>query len=302
MFISGAIIPFSILPKLGNGISIKQLVLKITRRMLILVALGIVYNNVLRDGFSEARYVSVLGQIGISWFFATLIVVFSGSLKKRLLWLAGILLGYAFIQLFIPVPGIGAGVLTPEGCINGYIDRNFLPGRLAYDNGLYDALGILSTTSSIGITLMGSFAGNLLRMDRFSGIRKVGLLACIGLCLIILGIILYPYYPAIKKCWTTTYSLLAGGTSFLLVALFYLVVDVWGYRKWLFFFQVIGMNSITIYLGIRFVNLKHTAEFLLGWISKPMGIHGSVLIILGVIIIEWLILYYLFKSKVFLKV
>ena len=72
------------------------------------------------------------------------------------------------IQLFVPVPGFGAGVFTPEGCINGYIDRLYLPGRLAYgpegmlgpgEHGIYDALGLLSIVSAIGITIMGTVAG-----------------------------------------------------------------------------------------------------------------------------------------------
>ena len=132
MLISGAVIPFSVLSKLEKGVSKNQLIWKILRRVILLIICGMAYNGVFRDGFSNARYVSVLGQIGIAYFFTTLIVLFSVSQQRKLIWLIGIIAGVAFIQLFVPVPEIGAGVLTPEGCINGYIDRNIIPGRLAY--------------------------------------------------------------------------------------------------------------------------------------------------------------------------
>lgn len=302
MFISGAVIPYSILSKLEKGVPKKQLLLKTARRFLLLFILGLVYNGVFKSGFADARYVSVLAQIGFAYFFTVLIVLFSDSQLKRLLWLIGILTGVAILQLFVPIPGFGAGVLTPEGHINGYIDRMLLPGRLAYDDGTYDALGILSTISSVGVTLMGFFAGTFLKTKKLTGVKKTGILTVIGVCLVILGILVSPLYPPIKKCWTSTFSLLAGGTSFMLIALFYLIVDVWGYRKWSFFFRVIGMNSIAIYIGARIINFWYTSEFLLGWISGLLGSYGSLVIVLGVIGIEWLMLYYMYKNKIFLKV
>jgi len=128
MFISGATIPIAILSKLEKGTSKKELIIKITRRMIILILLGFIFNGVLRNGFTNARYVSVLAQIGISYFIASLIVIYTRSVKSQLFWLTLILVGYAVIQLLVSVPGIGAGIITPEGSINGYIDRLFLPG------------------------------------------------------------------------------------------------------------------------------------------------------------------------------
>ncbi len=128
--------------------------------MIILVILGIIFNGTLRDGFANARYASVLGQIGIAYFIASMILIHTHSFKARLFWLVGILAGYAALQLWVPVPGHGAGVLTPEGCINSYIDRNFLPGRMG--QGTFDALGLLCILSASAVTLMGSFAGQIL--------------------------------------------------------------------------------------------------------------------------------------------
>ena len=161
--------------------------------------------------------------------------------------------------------------------MNGYIDRLYLPGRLAYFNGIFDALGILSVVSAIGITLMGIIAGKILQDKTFSEYRKTGILALIGIVLIPIAVVLSPVYPIIKVCWTTTYNLLAGGISFLLIALFYLVIDVWGYRKWSFFFRVIGMNSIFIYLFGRIVPVDVITGFFVGWIIKPLGGFGEVI-------------------------
>lgn len=310
MFIAGIAIPLSVTSALSKNVSRMSLFLKVLRRMILLVILGILYNGVFRDGFENARYASVLGQIGIAYFFASVIFIYSKSFKTILCWLAGILLGVSILQLFVPLPGIGAGVFTPEGCINGYIDRLYLPGRLAYGpegmlpsgNGIYDALGLLSIVSAIGITIMGIIAGKILQYSAFTGYRKTGLLAGIGLALILLGLVLSPFYPVIKVCWTTTYNFLAGGISFILIALFYLVIDVWGYRKWSFFFRVIGMNSIFIYLLGRIVPVGIITGYFIGWIIKPLGGLGEVVGAVGLLAAEWLLLYLMYKKKIFVKV
>ena len=258
MFIAGIAIPLSVMSAKSRNIPRKKLAIKALRRMLILILLGILYNGVFRDGFQNARYASVLGQIGIAYFFASLIIIFSDSLKTSLYWLAGILAGVSVIQLFVPVPGFGAGVFTPEGCINGYIDRLYLPGRLAYgpegmlgpgEHGIYDALGLLSIVSAIGITIMGTVAGRIVQSTRLTEYRKTGILAVTGLVLIVCGLAL-SCLSVIKVCWTTSYNFLAGGISFMLFALLS-YNRCMAFTKWSFFFRVIGMNSIFIYLLVK---------------------------------------------------
>lgn len=311
MFIAGVAIPFSVKSSLSKGIVRRKLVWKVFRRMILLIILGILYNGVFRDGFENARYASILGQIGIAYFFASLIYIYSGSYKTILFWLAGILAGVSILQLLVPVPGVGAGVLTPEGHINGYIDRMLLPGRLAYgpegmlgggQEGIYDALGWLSIVSAIGITLMGIVAGKILQNNKITEYRKTGILAITGLALILAGLALSPFYPVIKVCWTTTYNLLAGGISFILMAGFYLVIDVWHYRRWTFFFRVIGMNSIFVYLFVRIVPVSTIAGYFTGWITKPFG-NGTELAVVSISLLTvWLVLYYMYRKNIFIKV
>jgi predicted acyltransferase len=303
MFISGATIPIAILSKLEKGAPKNNLFLKITRRMVILVILGIIFNGTLRDGFSNARYASVLGQIGIAYFIASMILIHTRSLKARFFWLIGILIGYAALQLWVPVPGSGAGVLTPEGCINSYIDRNFLPGRMG--QGTFDALGLLCILSASAVTLMGSFAGQILIKKDMETRKKMVSLISIGTGPILLAGIINPFYPVIKNCWTSTYNLLAGGISFLLVALFFLVIDVWGLKKWSFFFRVIGLNSIFIYLISvgNLVDVSHTTMSFFGWIVKPLSENaGQLVLIIGNIALCWLLLYLMYRKKIFIKV
>ena len=302
MFISGVAIPFAILGKLKNGIPKSRLVRKIIQRGLTLVVLGFVYNGIFRLQFDEPgfRFASVLGQIGLAYMFAGIIVILTRNYKFRLIWLGGILLGYAIIQNFIPVPGFGAGNLTPEGSINGYIDQMLLPGRL--HGGTFDPEGLLCIISATGITLMGALAGEVLRNKSWGEYRKIFILTIAGVTGIVIALILKPFYPVIKSAWTTTFNLLAGGISFLLLALFYMVVDVWKWRRWAFFFQVIGLNSITIYLGTQIINFGHTSRFFLGGLMGLSEDYSKVIYMAGVILVEWLFLYFLYKKKIFLRV
>ena len=130
MFLAGVSIPYSITGKLEKGTPAKKLAMKIVRRVVILIFLGLVYNGLLKFDFANLRVASVLGQIGLAYGIAAIIVLFSRKSITPLYWCITILVMYAAVQLFVPVPEYGSGILTKEGCINGYIDRMLLPGRL----------------------------------------------------------------------------------------------------------------------------------------------------------------------------
>jgi predicted acyltransferase len=300
MFIAGVAIPFSIKTKLEKNVPSKHLALKAFKRMLILIVLGILYNGTFQNGFADGRIASVLGQIGIAYFFASLIVIYTQTLQSRIIWLVGILTGFGIVQLLIPVPDAGAGVLTPEGCINGYIDQIFLPGRLY--GGTFDPEGILCSLSATGITLMGTIAGNILRKRQTTDWQKIGYMAATGVGLIILALAFSTFYPIIKKCWTSTFNMLAGGISFLLMALFYLIIDHWKFQAWAFYFRVIGMNSIFIYLFTRIIDMQYVTKFFFGWLAKPMGESGAFFLLIAGLALLWSLLYYMYKKKIFLRV
>jgi predicted acyltransferase len=300
MFISGVAIPLSVKAKLEKNVPKRKLFWKVFKRMIVLIFLGILYNGVLKDGFENGRIASVLGQIGIAYFFASLIIIYFKSFKIQLAWLIGILIGFGVLQLLVPVPGFGAGVLSPEGSFNGFIDRLFLPGKLY--GGTYDPEGIISSLSATTLTLFGTIAGNILRKQKTTDWQKIGYLAATGTGLIIIALLISPFYPIIKKCWTSSFNMLTGGISFLLMALFYLIIDHWKISKWAFYFRVIGMNSIFIYLLDRIIDLQGVAKFFLGWLTNPMGDIGDILIQVGRLTLVGLLLFYMYKKKIFLRV
>ncbi|MEX0680981.1 MAG: DUF5009 domain-containing protein [Balneolales bacterium] len=306
MFIVGVAIPYSLISKMEKGVSRIVLLQRIFRRAVFLVLLGIIYkNNPLPATLAEVRFVSILGQIGVSYMFAAIIFLYIPSMKAKWIWIFGIMVFIAILQQFVPVPGYGtAGLSDPAGTINAWLDRTLLPGRLAYGGGTWDALGPLCTISSVSVTLMGGVAGTLLRDGNPASTRKAIILGAIGTVLVLIALILAPVYPVIKKAWTPTYSLLTGGMSFMLLALFYYFIDVlkWtgGYAgKVAFFFKVIGMNAITIYMADQLIQWNYTSGYLLGWLEVYWG--GTWMVIIGAIILKWLMLYYLYKNKIFLR-
>jgi len=307
MFIAGAAIPYALTGKLEKGVSISALHRKVIKRAVILVILGVIYNGALSYeyglfsfDFSNIRVASVLGQIGLAYLIAGMIVLHTSNFRQRLYWLIGILAGIAAVQHLVPVPGYGAGVLTPEGSINSYIDQQILPGTLY--GGTYDPEGLLSIVSAGGITLMGALAGAYLRDKKLGNYRKVVYLASAGVVLVISGSLLGQVYPIIKSAWTSTFNLFAGGLCLVILALFYLIIDVWKIRRWSYFFRVIGMNSITIYVGSELINFKYTSDFVFRGFASFTGNFEPVVLFIAMILLEWLFLYYLYKNRIFLRV
>ena len=306
MFISGVAIPYAVTAKVEQGANRKALFHKILKRGILLVVLGVIYNGNLRrdfDGFSDMRIASVLGQIGLGYLFAATIVLYTKSFKTRVAWLVGIMSGIAILQLAIPVPGHGAGLLLDkEWCMNAYLDRMLMPGRL--HGTIYDPEGLLCIVSAITVTLMGALAGSVLRDGEPASQKKAATLALGGAGLIAVALILSPFYPIIKACWTVPFNMLAAGISAMLLSLFYFAIDVKDWTHGIFsykilFFKVIGMNSITIYLGHSIIDFDHASHFFLGFTVLPMGPWVE---ILGAIVLEWLLLYYLYQKKIVLRV
>ncbi len=302
MFISGVAIPFAITSKVEKGVDKKSLQWKIVRRALILVVFGIMYNGALQKGFAEARYASVLGQIGLAYGIAASIVLHTKSVKIHVVWLLLILIFITVLQLFVPVPGYGAGLLEPGRSINAWIDQLLLPGKL-YGR-TYDPEGILCIVSAVSVTLMGAIAGVLVRSGKLSLTKKALTLFISGVVLIIVSLLLSPVYPIIKKIWTVPFNLHAGGISLILLALFYYVFDVQNMcgkicSKISFFFMIIGLNSITIYMAARIIPFRDISLFFTGWLAAPAG---EWIVVVGMITLEWLLLYYLYRKNIFLRV
>ena len=109
-------------------------------------------------------------------------------------------------------------------------------------------------------------------------------------------------FPVVKVIWTSSYVLVAGGWSLLLLGMFYWLVDVKGYTKWTFFFIVIGMNPIVIFFVPRFIRFDIAADYFIGGVSQYAGMFKDVLLALGTFAAKWLFLWLLYKKKMFFKV
>lgn len=301
LFIAGVSLAFSLNSSGHRNLSKTDLYKKAGKRMLILIGIGIIYKNAPVPFFepSQIRFVSVLGRIGFAGFITTVLYL-NFSPRGRMLWTAGILLAYYAALFLIPVPGYGAGDLSFEGNLVGWFDRTFLPGRL--HQGTYDELGLLTQFPALCLTMLGAFGGDILRSQEKDW-QKMGKLAWLGLGGIAIGLLWGLHFPINKHLWTSSFILLTAGMAFLSLGLFYLVIDMWGYRKWAFFFQVIGLNSLTIYLVYRFINFRHTSRMLFAGIYEQAAEPWhEVWQAVGALGLVWLFLYFLYRNGLFLKV
>jgi predicted acyltransferase len=304
LFIAGVSMPFSIVKRKQRGESMQKIYLHLLRRLFILILLGLIYNGLLRLDFEKQRYASVLARIGLAWFFAAIIVL-NTNIRGQIIWFAGILIAYWAVMKLVPVPGFGPGVLTPDGNLAAFIDRKFLPGRLCcYIYG--DNEGIISTFPAISTALMGAITGYFLNLQntKLNGQKKAIILMAAGITsLIVAGLWSYSF-PVIKNLWSSTFVLTAGGWSLILLSVFYLVIDVWGFKKWTFPFVVIGMNSITIYmLNSGILNFEEMGKYFFGGLANMFSEAGQAVILsIGAILCMWTVLYILYRNKIFLKV
>ncbi len=301
MFISGVAIPYAINSKVEKGVAKSLLFRKIFFRLLALIGLGFLYNGLLSRGFTNFRYVSVLSQIGFGYFFAALISLYSKNIKGIIYWLLGIMGGVAVLQLFVPVPEYGAGTFEPGTSINAWLDQLLIPGRLHGE--VFDPEGVLCIVSAVTITMMGSLAGYIIRSGKSAPAKKALYIALAGIGAIVIAQILSPFYPIIKSMWTVSYVMKAAGVSALSLALFYYVIDVKGSKSWTLFFRVFGMNSITIYMADRIIDFHDISRFFMGWTSAHLNEQwGAVFIAIGVLTIQWALMLFLYKRKIFLRV
>ena len=303
LFIAGISFPFSLAKRLAKNEDRSSIYRHVIARGLIFVLLGILYNNGLRFDFPELRYGSVLGRIGLAWMFAALIFM-NTKHKARIIWFSGLLIGYYLLLLLFPAHDPGSGdIFSQERNLASYIDRILLPGKLYLGN--HDPEGILSTVPAISTALLGMFTGNFLLSDYLKGkpFKRVLYMILAAIILMIAGQLWNIIFPINKNLWTSSFVCWAGGLSLLLFSVFYLVIDVLKFRKWAFFFVVIGMNPITIYLAGRIINFRTASRFFFQGFADLMPETWTPLVnAIGITTIGWVFLYFLYKKKIFLKI
>ncbi|MCH2103902.1 MAG: DUF5009 domain-containing protein [Planctomycetes bacterium] len=303
LFISGVTLPWS----LGNhrdwGEARWTQYAKIGKRVFLLVLLGAIYNGLLTFEWDEIRYASVLGRIGLAWGLAALVVVHY-ELRGQVVALLAIIFGYWALLKFGHAPGFEPGDLTMEGNVVSYFDRQFLPGVLHKD--IHDPEGFLGTVAAAGTALMGALAGWWLKGHEPNGGLKAAGLFIAGALSTGAGLMWSSVgdMPLNKNLWTSSFVLVTGGLSLALLGLFYLLIDVWKLRVFFLFFIVIGVNPIMIYiLEGRLIDFTQPASFLFeGAIGGAMERWQGFLMATAVVGVEWLVLFFLYRKRVFLRV
>ena len=312
LFLSGITIPFSLAKYKGELRPDKKFYLKLLKRFCILFILGwIVQGNVLLFDWKMFHpYANTLQAIAVGYVVSALLFV---HFQPKWQIVAGVILLAAYWIAFA-CTGMN---LDPQENIAMTIDKAVLGSHrdgvawaVDSDNWTaespwrfrksYQYTWILSSLNFAVTVLLGCFAGQILRSRKNDKSRRALIVTIIGIALIAIGLLLDPFFPIIKKIWNTTFTLYSGGICFLLTAITYYIVDVRGWGKWLSWLKFYGMNAILAYCVGEIVNFTSVSA------SVLVGFEGMacypILIALFNASILFVILWIMYKNKIFLKV
>jgi predicted acyltransferase len=324
-FLVGAALPFSLAGRLARGQSKAMMTAHAVWRSLVLVFLGVFLRS-MNHPQTYFTFEDTLSQIGLGYTFLFVLAFFSRGVQWAAL--IFVLIGYWLAFVLYPLPGSdfnfaavgvdGSWRHHPAGFAAHWdknsnlawaFDDSFLnlfprEQRFSYNGGGYSTLSFIPT---LGTMILGLLSGGVLqregtRWSKIAWLILAGALAlAVGWGLGELGVC-----PVVKRIWTPSWVLFSGGWCFLFLAGFYAVLDVMGWRLWAFPLQVIGMNSIAAYC---------MAEMIAGFIGRSLTIHlgKETFAVCGaayepllrgaaILLMEWLILYWMYRRKIFLRI
>lgn len=292
LFMSGTSLPFSLGKQRAQGMSLRQIYGKLLRRFVLLFVLGmVVQGNLLGfDPQAVYLYTNTLQAIAVGYVVAAVIV-----LHVPLCWqwvpCAVLLAAYALPMMLL-------GDYTPEGNVASRIDAAVL-GRFRGD----PSYAWLLPSLTFGVTvLMGSWAGALIRRGKEQPRRTVVQLLAVGAACTAAGLLWSLDMPIIKRLWTGSMTLFAGGLCLMLMALCYWWVDVCGRQRGLMWLKVYGMNSIAAYMLGEVVNFRSVAHSVSYGLAPLLGDHYAAWLTLCNFTLLYYILRYMYRSGIFLKV
>lgn len=327
VFIVGASLVFSLtrmVEREGKPAALRRIFV----RSLVLYLFGLLVYGGISKGFDHIRWMGVLQRIALCYFFTSLIFC-AFRLRAMVLICVSLLLGYWALLSFVPIRNFNLQTeqlakvqLEPGDAetrarffqttervrgrfedglnLTQHLDFEYLPG-FRWD-GAYDPEGMLSTMTAVATCLLGVFAGFLLRNGAVSDQRKVAYLVLAGLVSVALGFLWGLEFPVIKKIWTSSYVLVAGGYACLFLAAFYQMVEIWGCRAWCLPFVWIGMNPITIYLAFHLLKFSDLAGRVVGGpVEQALGRWGDMGMAVAVVAMTLLFVRFLYNRKIFLR-
>jgi predicted acyltransferase len=332
VFIVGVSLVFSLsrtIEQHGRGEALKR----VFKRSLLLFLVALFYSGGFSTHWPDIRLLGVLNRIALCYFFASLIYCFV-SWRGMIAIGAGLLVGYWALMTFVPFPDVRPvnaagelisqkliatntaqlnfaspnrlkGVFEPGLNLANYLDAKYLPGK-KWDK-TWDPEGILSTLPAIASCLLGVLAGLFLKTSRVDDRKKVLWLIGAGVASVVAGFAWGLQFPVVKKIWTSSFVLVAGGYSAILLGGFYLVVDVLKFQGWCQPFIWIGMNPITIYLTDNVVSFRRVAARFLGGNVKDFfdatvtSGFGDLVLSLGEVGLAILLAWWLYRRRIFLR-
>ena len=311
LFVVGVAIPYAFAGRLErSGGGLRPLHRQIVRRAVLLFALGLFLNwfPFYTVEWSAARIPGVLQRIAVVYLVAAFAWLHLGPRPRALLALV-LLAGYWLAMMFVPVPGHGAGDLSPEGNLSGWIDHLLLGShtwRKAPGPG--DPEGILSTVPAIATALAGLFTGDFLRSSRTQREKLRGLLLS-GAAATVAGLALAPWFPINKNLWTSTYVLFTAGVALLLLAAVYYVVDIKDWNGWARPFYVFGTNAIFAFFGSTLMaKITYVIPNLQQWLYRHLFGNwlpddvASLAWALMYVALWWGLTALLYRRRIFLKI
>jgi predicted acyltransferase len=260
VFVTGVSIVLS-LPRLVEHEGARAAHIRVLRRTLLLYVLGLIYYGGISQHWSDIRFLGVLQRIAICYGVASLLLLHL-NVRGIVATCAALLLGYWALMALVPVPGIGTGSFGPDANLANWIDAHYLPGRL-WDK-TRDPEGLLSTLPAIATCLLGVLAGLFLRSENFTPQQKSLWLVLAGAVTACVGYAWGLQFPIVKMIWTSSFVLVAGGYSLIVLGAMHHIVDVWGFKRWTVIFGWIGANAITLYFLNEVVNFRQFAARFVG--------------------------------------
>ncbi len=299
LFVVGAVIPYS-LSKIEKGSkSHGPVYIRLLRRFVILFILGWIVQGHLLDLDPEtfSIFSNTLQAIAVGYVFSSLAYIHL-SKRGRYILFAICLILYAMILTLPNVPGQGRSMILPDQSFAIWFDRWVMGG---WDDGtqyswLLTGLGFTATT------LSGLFAGEIIK-NGVSRPKVARTLLIWGVAGVALGLVWGIWHPIVKKLWTSSFVLFLSGICFLLLALFYWIIDVKGYHKWAYPLKVIGMNAITAYVLSHVINFPAiTSKYIIYGLEQYMPALYPALTSVAGFGILYALLWYMYKNNTFVKV
>src|SRR5579872_257883 len=291
MLMTGMSLPFSY-AKRSLTQSHHQIFMRVLRRFAVLFLLGSLRESIHFNHPYLVELSSALQPIAVAYLAAFLIVRKSWKVQAAVG--AGILIFYALLLAFVPAPGVLAGSYDRNANLVLWSDLATVGRVLPEHWGT-----VICTLPTISTTILGMLLGELLMTNR-SAASKMKIIGAVGLSGVVLGWALNPVIPIVMKIWTTSYGLASAGFACLMFLAFYWLIDVRGFRKLAFPFLVIGMNAVAIYMSESIIPWSKTVAIFTHPLAGTLGSFTPLFHALAVLAVEWLVLYWMYKRKIFL--